>query len=242
MGFTLASDFQLQGDHPSENRVGGSRGVRQYRARKIGLQVVEPHQENSPTPTKTVSGIPYWLSRDPIAENGGINLYAYTYNNPINLYDPDGRHPAVTIAGAALAKAGINAGVGAVTGAATGAVAGFVGNADAPTVGDLASGIGKSALAGATGGAVGGFLSGFGENPLLDGAGGYLGAKASNAVSNSFSDCPPSDKHKSIQQIQEIVTAGVAALPLGDTFDAIAIGLSSGVGNAVISRGVELAE
>lgn len=28
-----------------------------------------------------------WLSRDPIGENGGINLYGYVANNPINLWD-----------------------------------------------------------------------------------------------------------------------------------------------------------
>ena len=31
-----------------------------------------------------------WLSRDPIAENGGINLYAYVLNDPINYWDPYG--------------------------------------------------------------------------------------------------------------------------------------------------------
>lgn len=28
-----------------------------------------------------------WLSRDPIEEDGGVNLYAYVENNPINYYD-----------------------------------------------------------------------------------------------------------------------------------------------------------
>jgi len=31
-----------------------------------------------------------WLSRDPIEEAGGINLYGYVTNNPNNLVDPDG--------------------------------------------------------------------------------------------------------------------------------------------------------
>ena len=38
-----------------------------------------------------------WLSRDPIEERGGINLYGYVGNNPVNLIDPDGRHPVLAI-------------------------------------------------------------------------------------------------------------------------------------------------
>lgn len=31
-----------------------------------------------------------WISRDPLEENGGINLYTYVFNDPENLYDPLG--------------------------------------------------------------------------------------------------------------------------------------------------------
>ncbi|MEO0453065.1 MAG: RHS repeat-associated core domain-containing protein, partial [Verrucomicrobiota bacterium] len=40
-----------------------------------------------------------WLSRDPIAENGGINLYAYVGGNPIGLKDPFGLEECLTLTG-----------------------------------------------------------------------------------------------------------------------------------------------
>lgn len=39
---------------------------------------------------KTASGRPEWLSQDPIGESGGVNLYGYVANNPIDLVDPYG--------------------------------------------------------------------------------------------------------------------------------------------------------
>ncbi len=34
--------------------------------------------------------MPKWPNRDPIGELGGINLYGYVGNNPVNFYDPYG--------------------------------------------------------------------------------------------------------------------------------------------------------
>jgi RHS repeat-associated protein len=38
-----------------------------------------------------------WLSRDPLEEEGGLLLYGFVYNDPINQVDPDGEIPLDTI-------------------------------------------------------------------------------------------------------------------------------------------------
>lgn len=43
--------------------------------------------------------LPEWLSRDPIGEAGGINLYGYVENNPINAIDPLGLDVVVIVGG-----------------------------------------------------------------------------------------------------------------------------------------------
>jgi RHS repeat-associated protein len=42
---------------------------------------------------KSASGRLKWLNRDPIGENGGLNLYDYVANDPVNLFDPFGLRP-----------------------------------------------------------------------------------------------------------------------------------------------------
>ena len=48
------------------------------------------------------AGLGRWVSRDPVLFGGGVNLFAYAANDPVNLVDPNGENP---LAGAAAACA-----------------------------------------------------------------------------------------------------------------------------------------
>ena len=103
-----------------------------------------------------------WLSRDPIGEAGGINLYQYCYSDPINHIDPDGETPLVT----GLIGAGIGAAIGAGVAAWKGGSWGDIGygalrGGVAGGVAGLTLGFGGAALAGTFGGGItGGALAG----------------------------------------------------------------------------------
>ena len=38
-----------------------------------------------------------WLSRDPIGERGGVNMYGFVYNSPVDIFDSTGREPSKPI-------------------------------------------------------------------------------------------------------------------------------------------------
>ena len=50
-------------------------------------QPAQPRRKIRPTPTKPASGRPYWPSRDPIGEEGGVNLYGFVGNDCITAID-----------------------------------------------------------------------------------------------------------------------------------------------------------
>ncbi len=50
-------------------------------------QPAQPRRKTRPTPTKTVSGIPYWPARDPIGERGCLNLYGFVGNDGVDILD-----------------------------------------------------------------------------------------------------------------------------------------------------------
>ena len=72
---------------------------RTTRARKFCRKSLDSRRVARPATTKTVSGVRYygfryynpstgrWLSRDPIQENGGLNLYSILANDTINHWD-----------------------------------------------------------------------------------------------------------------------------------------------------------
>ncbi len=47
-----------------------------------------------------------WTTRDPLGEAGGLNLYAFVVNDPVNWGDPNGEEPVSLAAGAGFSAAG----------------------------------------------------------------------------------------------------------------------------------------
>ena len=60
-------------------------------------QPAQPRRKIRPTPTKTASGIPYWPSRDPIEEEGGVNLYGFVRNDGVDRWDLLGQYSAAEV-------------------------------------------------------------------------------------------------------------------------------------------------
>lgn len=95
-----------------------------------------------------------WLSRDPIEEQGGWNLYVFIFNQPIYWIDFHGKFPTAAVG------AGIGALVGGLSGAALGGIKGGWGGAA------------KGFVSGAIGGAITGGLAGMGIPPAAAAAAG----------------------------------------------------------------------
>jgi uncharacterized protein RhaS with RHS repeats len=65
-----------------------------------------------------------WLSRDPLGEHDGANLYGYVHGNPVNLTDPLGLYTSCHKYPAACAWAfEVGRGAGAVAGSKAGGAA-----------------------------------------------------------------------------------------------------------------------
>ena len=92
----MVATAQINTDLPSKNRVGGFGVFTHSDTWTNRPPVADLHQEIETRDTTNASGLAFWLSRDPIAENGGINLYQYVGNNPVNFIDPLGLRLRIT--------------------------------------------------------------------------------------------------------------------------------------------------
>jgi RHS repeat-associated protein len=126
-----------------------------------------------------------WLSRDPLSEKGGINLYAYCANNPVKSIDPLGLSFIDFLEGAAVALV-------------AGAAVGLVGAALAAVAPEIAGGLAVVAVVGAIVGTAAGIQQGLELYQQGDIAGGdfamgalFGGSLLALTSPKMFSDRPP---------------------------------------------------
>ena len=104
MGYTLSKTAPSKGDPTAKNRVWDFFDEPTKPRPENRRQPLQPRRKNRACSYKTASGIPYWPSRDPIEERGGLNLYGFCYNSPWSWFDVLGEYPdSVTMSIPALA-------------------------------------------------------------------------------------------------------------------------------------------
>ena len=87
MGYSLTTLASRADSFTPKNRVWGLLPVFVRLNTVPGPQPLQPRRKIRPAPMKTASGIPYWPSRDPIGERGGMNLYGFVGNDGVDGID-----------------------------------------------------------------------------------------------------------------------------------------------------------
>jgi RHS repeat-associated protein len=99
MGFHLTESRSRESHPTAKSRVRGIFGETQESRPKKSAAAQQPRWENHSTTTKLASGVRYygyryydpvtgrWPSRDPIGEQGGVNLYGMVGNDAVGRFD-----------------------------------------------------------------------------------------------------------------------------------------------------------
>ena len=93
MAYSLIASASRKAETSPKNRVWDVSAYSVRLSPVTGRPPAQPRRKIRPTPTKPVSGIPYWPSKDPIEEDGGLNLYGFVRNDGINIWDILGNDP-----------------------------------------------------------------------------------------------------------------------------------------------------
>jgi len=109
MGFTTTQPAPAKTRPAPKNRVRRNFSAHPKTRPAKAARTQQPRRKTHPAPPETVSGVRYykyrhyapklgrWLGRDPIEEEGGINLYAFVGNEPIVIFDYLGLEEALRI-------------------------------------------------------------------------------------------------------------------------------------------------
>jgi len=119
-----------------------------------------------------------YVEPDPLGLRGGINMYAYCMNDPVNMTDPSGQFiitgiiiARVAIGAASGGFAGWVAGMqsghswGGIIGGVTGGILGGAIGLASPEMSTIVGGMAGGAVAGAIGGAIGGYTGRYIADP-----------------------------------------------------------------------------
>ena len=87
MGYFLPESVPDKSDLTAKNRVWGFFAECDLASLESRPAALETHRENYGESRGTASGIPFWPSRDPIGERGGVNLYGFVGNDGVNRWD-----------------------------------------------------------------------------------------------------------------------------------------------------------
>ena len=135
-----------------------------------------------------------WMNRDPLGEDGGVNLYGFVENDPVNLVDPEGLWIAQAIGGGIGAVYGMYSahqnGTSMLQGALVGGLTGVLSTIPIPGLNGVVSGALMGALSGGVGNLAGQAtdpcakdvdLGSLGKSMLAGGVGGALGGGLAGA-------------------------------------------------------------